>query len=293
MNDDDVANPLRAVDLQTWHVPPPVEIDRDALLARALTPATAPVRRMRAGWMIAAIVLVNALVTTVLVLVLSRSPAPAAAPAPAGRDTDARVRELRQRLDDERRELERRLAEIDELNALITELTEKVRRYEQRDRTVTRPRDPVPARPAPGPSKTRSFDHARPGVASGDCDEVYCVLTNYQGSCCAAFRAAHGAPTPRTPTTSTTPKTPMTLARAAITNGIATVKSEIRACGTLTPARGTVKVRVRVASSGVVTNVEVAATPDPVLGACVARTVARAVFAQTEEGAAFSYPFVF
>ena len=83
------------------------------------------------------------------------------------------------------------------------------------------------------------------------------------------------------------------LDRAAITDGIRSAHDEIMRCGEQHPAKGTVKVHVRVAADGNVTNVDVTATPDAELGACVASHVQGIQFARSKNGGSFSYPFVF
>lgn len=126
MNHDDNESSLDAVDLHAWRVPPPRAIDRADLLARALAPAiTPPRRRSRLGWVLVAIVVVNAAIATMIVVLVRPDPARIVA-LPAGGDTDARVRALVQRLEQQKRELERRLAEIEELQARIAELSKTV-----------------------------------------------------------------------------------------------------------------------------------------------------------------------
>jgi hypothetical protein len=84
------------------------------------------------------------------------------------------------------------------------------------------------------------------------------------------------------------------LDRAAISAGIASVKTKISACGDANPkVSGKVKARVTVAPEGRVTNVEIQATPEAKLGACVAGVLQSATFQKTGEGGSFSYPFVF
>jgi hypothetical protein len=87
---------------------------------------------------------------------------------------------------------------------------------------------------------------------------------------------------------------PASLDRTAISAGIAKAKPQIMACGKASPsAKGKVKLRVTVAASGVVTTASVDETPDPKLGACVAGAVQKTSFDRTQQGGAFSYPFVF
>ena len=302
-NDTDAGdNLLAGIDLHTWRVPPPAAVHRPSLLVRALSPAT-PAKRPRIKWLLAGLVLFNAALAALLVILLSR-PAPSQQTvvyqAAGGGSVDAQVRDLLARLESEQRELERRLAEIKELRALVTELSEKVRQYEQQDanrreRTVPRPRDRQPPAPAPIPTPTPSpdpidpYDTANPvdpfnnarntntnTNTGGSCDEVSCVLGNYAGACCDKFR-----------------KPPETLTRQIIAIGIAKVKARVVGCGELYQAKGKVKASVRVAPDGRVTSVTIDTTPDAKLGACVASAVQRATFDKTLYGGSFSYPFVF
>jgi hypothetical protein len=97
------------------------------------------------------------------------------------------------------------------------------------------------------------------------------------------------------PVTSSDAAASAVLDRAAISDGIAKVKGKISACGTGANAKvkGTVKIKVTVAPTGVVTTAEVASTPAAPLGACVAGVLKGATFAKTAQGGSFSYPFVF
>jgi hypothetical protein len=181
---------------------------------------------------------------------------------PAG-GVDPRVAELQQRLDADQAELERKVAEMREQRAVILELQEKVQRCEERDRTIEKKPEDTPAAPPPAPAEA--------------CDEVSCVLNNYEGGCCLKYRRQPGLPE--------------ALDRAAISNGIAAVKSQIAGCkGT---ASGTVKVHAVVSPDGVVTRASIAATPDAALGICVKHAIERAVFPRTQNGGSFSYPFAF
>jgi TonB family protein len=299
-------NLLAGIDLHTWRVPPPTEVHRPSLLVRALSPAT-PTKRPRVRWLVAGLVLFNAAIAALLVILLSR-PAPSSQTvvyqAAGGGSVDAQVRDLLARLESEQRELERRLAEIKELRALVTELSEKVRLYEQQDRrerTVPRPRDnktpapsPMPA-PTPSPDPIDPYESANPPnhfsppstTSTGGCDEVSCVLGNYSGACCAKFRKSQTPP----PQINNGP--PENLTRQMISTGIANVRGSVSACGDIYKIKGKVKVRVQVEASGRVTNVEVEVTPDAMLGACVANALQRAKFDKTRAGGSFSYPFIF
>lgn len=279
--DDAGEDALAGIDLHMWHVPPPVAVDRPSLLVRALSPAAASAKRPRLAWIVAAIVLLNAALATLIVIRLARPPATQTTmtvePAGGG-SVDLQVRELLQRLEKEQRELERKLAEIQELRALVVELSEKVRQYEQRDRTVPK----QPARQPPARIE-------REPAVVGTCDEVSCMLSNYEPTCCTKFRSPGAWVAPKDPPATALPD----LNRHSISDGIAAVKPRIAACADQSPAKGQVKVGVRVAADGLVTSVDVERTPDAALGACVAAAVRQAVFPRTNHGGSFSYPFVF
>jgi hypothetical protein len=120
------------------------------------------------------------------------------------------------------------------------------------------------------------------GVADVDdqCDEVACVLNNYEGECCQKYRQPASSKSDG-------------LTRADISAGIAKVKSDVTACGTHLPDGGKVVTKVEVNAKGTVTNVLVAQTPTPEGGACVAAAVQKTTFRATKTGGAFSYPFMF
>jgi hypothetical protein len=269
-HDDAGEDALAGIDLHVWRVPPPVEVHRPSLLVRALSPATPP-KRSRVGWIVAAIVLVNAAIATLIVILLARPPATPSVVLPAGGSLHAKVRELEQRLEREQRKLALRLAEIRALREQVIELTEKVRQQDKRDRTV-------------GPK--RQVPDAIPPVLQA-CDEVSCILDNYAGACCVKYRS------PRTRTNTNPDPRPASLDRAAISKAIASVRPLVEACADHSPAKGTVKVRVRVKPHGDVESVAIAATPDAALGACVAEVMERVTFERTRMGGSFSYPFVF
>jgi hypothetical protein len=259
MNDDEDA--LAGIDLQAWQVPPPAPVDRSSLLGRALSPATEPARRPRLRWLVAGIVLANAALATLIVIVLARpsqtKPIVTVQPA-GGSSVDARTAELLQRLAAEQLELQTKLAELQAQHDLIRELQAKVAHCEERDRTIEK---------EPEPTQT--------------CDEVSCVLNNYEGTCCLKYRK-DAVPDP-------SPGLPEALDREAISRGIASVKAGIAGCADGT--KGIVKVHARVDPNGLVTSVD--AAPDGPLGACVESIVQRAVFPRTRSGGSFSYPYVF
>jgi TonB family protein len=271
-DDDDI---LASVNLDAWRVPPPRTPDRHALLSRVLSPA-APAARPRTRWVFAALAIANVVLAAIIVIVISqRSPETIVKlqPAGGGGDLDAQTQAALRRLEQEQRALEGKLADIEQLRTAVTSLAERVRQCEQTNKTVIKPRPVAP-----------------PPVATGSCDEVSCIL-NYEPVCCAKFRR----PSPPPNTSATTARAlPETLDRQGITDGVASIRGLIQACGQQhATAKGNVKVRVRVNPSGRVEEVLVESTPDPALGACVADVVRKAIFEPTFHGGAFSYPFVF
>ena len=138
----------------------------------------------------------------------------------------------------------------------------------------------------PNPGGAFGFVLARPEVEA-DCDEVSCVLSNYEGPCCAKFNKSN------TRVESDTTGLPEALDRTMIVQGVGPVKTRVLACGDKTQRKGLVKVSVKVKPDGNVGSVEVRQTPHQALGSCVATAMARARFARTQAGGTFSYPFVF
>ena len=139
------------------------------------------------------------------------------------------------------------------------------------------------------PKKDPSKDP--PGV----CDEVSCVLNNYEFACCAAFKKT-GSKTVKPPVQiGEKPKgdVPESLDRGMISAGVAAVKGRANACGAQSSKKGTVRVSVKVNPDGSVASVTVKESPDPALGNCVAGAMQRAHFQKTLSGGSFGYPFIF
>jgi TonB family protein len=286
---------LAGIDVHLWRVPPPAALHQPSLLGRALTPAAVPAKRGRLAWLMAAFVLLNAAIATVIVILLARPAVTqtivAAAPAGGGGGTsvDARVAEVLRRLEQQQRELERKLDEIQDLRALVLELAQKVRQYEQdpghRDRTV--PKKQAASEVETEVRTADPFERIRPDGAP--CDEVSCVLTNYEGKCCEKFHLHAKDELGTNPYAAL----PVALDRAAISRAMAAVKPRVMACGDLAPAKGRVKISVRVNGAGVVTSTVIESTPDFGLGRCVEQVVQKAAFDPTQSGGSFTYPFVF
>jgi predicted Zn finger-like uncharacterized protein len=152
--------------------------------------------------------------------------------------------------------------------------------------TDTKPRDPKPA------GGTTAPDPKPADTGGGGCDEVSCVLNNYEGACCQKFRKGGSRPSGGG-TAAKSGDLPDGLDRAMISEGVGKVKARVMSCGEKSSAKGQVKVSVKVSGDGNVTSVNVTATPDPALGSCVASAMQRATFRKTASGGSFGYPFVF
>lgn len=163
---------------------------------------------------------------------------------------------------------------------------------------------PTPARPTAGtrPPPTTSTP---PVVAAKDppapkaepaaaCDDVSCLISGYEGPCCAKFKKGGGAPKP---SGGGTPRPagdlPEKIDRPIIEEGVNRVSGRALACGGKSTAKGEVKVSVKVSPEGGVVGVSVVKTPDPALGNCVVGVMRGASFRKTQRGGTFLYPFSF
>jgi len=89
------------------------------------------------------------------------------------------------------------------------------------------------------------------------------------------------------------PELPAELSQAAISKGMAGIKSKIDACAAKTQYQGTVALSVKVMSSGTVEDVKVKQSPDASLAICVSNAVQKAAFAPSQKGGTFPYSFRF
>ncbi len=164
---------------------------------------------------------------------------------------------------------------IDEQTRRIANLELRIGELEARPATVI---EQVPAPPPPPPTTVAVPAEAPPPP----CDEVSCVLNNYEEACCKHFIKQPSHPS----------GAPDSLDRAMISAGINTVKARVMACGDASSAKGQVKIHARVDPDGT-PHVSLKQAPDAALGECVVDAVAEARFAKTVYGGSFSYPFVF
>ena len=137
---------------------------------------------------------------------------------------------------------------------------------------------PAPALPQPTVIPLTPDEAIIPApVADPDpCDEVSCVLNNYEPTCCAHFKKPSDG-----------------IDRAMIVAAMATVKPLVLRCGDHSTAKGRVKVSVKVAPDGTIGSVTIVTTPDAALGTCVAAAFQGMKFPPTVSGGSFGYPFMF
>jgi len=157
----------------------------------------------------------------------------------------------------------------------------------------TQPKQPKPVADKPAPTP-KADPPAAKGGDSGGCDEISCVLNNNEGPCCAKFAKKGNKGGGAGPSAAgKNSDLPESLDRAMISDGIGKVRARVMSCGDKSPAKGQVKVSVKVGADGKVANVTVKNTPDAALGDCVAGMVQKATFAKTQTGGLFAYPYTF
>jgi TonB family protein len=166
------------------------------------------------------------------------------------------------------------------------------------------PRTPGRSEREPGSSRTPSGSRepdktekpadkpAPTPPASGCLDEVGCLLADKPPACCSKYSGG-GSGGSRKPGGGSggDSNLPEKLTRSDITAGINKVRGGVTGCSS--KGSGEVKVTVKVDGSGSVGDVSVKSAPNAALGTCVANAVKKAKFAKTQQGATFTYPFVF
>ncbi|MGE0871437.1 MAG: GYF domain-containing protein [Kofleriaceae bacterium] len=159
-------------------------------------------------------------------------------------------------------------------------------------------RDKTAARDRPRETSTRTTAKAdpppakEPAAASGGCDEVSCVLNNYEGACCSKFRKG-GSKGGTASASKGRSDLPDKLDRGMIQGAVEKVKARVMSCGDRSSAKGMVKVSVKVSPDGRVSSSSPTQSPDASLGNCVASAMSKASFPKTQSGGSFSYPFNF
>lgn len=118
-------------------------------------------------------------------------------------------------------------------------------------------------------------------AADPDCDEVSCVLDNYERPCCARFK-----PGARPPASGA----PDSVSREELSEVLRALRPAVTACATREGFVGMVKVKFKVLPNGEVGAVTI---PDvePELAACVARAFKTLTFTATTNGVTASFPF--
>ena len=140
------------------------------------------------------------------------------------------------------------------------------------------PRPLVMPLPPPAPAPLPCVPRPVEATAPASCDEVSCLLDDYEPACCAAFdKRDHGGE----------------FDAALVRGAVSRVKTSVLACGERSAAKGEVKVRVRVSPAGKIMETTVMRTPDATLGSCVAGAMKKLRFSRTTTGGTFTYPFRF
>jgi len=140
-----------------------------------------------------------------------------------------------------------------------------------------------PRRPKPKP--------APKSEQAGKClDEVACLLAVDAPRCCSRYAEPERRPGPESTDPDPIANQPT---KRQIQLGMDAVRSTVAACGHQVSDKGTVKLRIRIAGNGSVTDVEVKSTPSDALGRCVADAVKRAEFPPSRSGIRFTYPYIF
>jgi hypothetical protein len=121
---------------------------------------------------------------------------------------------------------------------------------------------------------------------------VTCAFNGNEAPCCAKWRAGKAAD-PNKIKTPPPSDLPDALDVGMIQSGIGTIKPSAMRCGDKSPAKGKVKVHLKVGADGRVSAVNVESSPDPALGACVQGATQNAKFGKTQRGGSFSYVFSF
>jgi TonB family protein len=149
-----------------------------------------------------------------------------------------------------------------------------------------------------GSSSSGSSSGSSSSSSGGGClDEVGCLLADKPPACCSKYSGGGGGKKSSggggSSSGSGGGNLPEQPSRAEISSAMSGVGGRVTSCGSRHPAKGEVKVTVKVAPSGSVGDVSVRSSPDPALGKCVADTVKGAKFPKTEKGITFTYPYRF
>ncbi len=112
------------------------------------------------------------------------------------------------------------------------------------------------------------------------CDEVSCVLNNYEGACCAKYK--RGAPPSSDP--------PESVSRQELTEALQALRIPVAACATREAFAGIIKVRFRILPSGKVDDVRIEDV-EPALATCITRAFKARTFTATTNGVTAAFPF--
>lgn len=152
------------------------------------------------------------------------------------------------------------------------------------------PKSPKRPKRPKKPKKPRVAE--KPAKPSKGClEEVGCLLASNPPPCCRKYTDPKTGPNPVS--NEVDPSLPKKLDRRSILDGMKKVNGRIAACSGRSAKRGKVTVSIKVGGNGKVSSVTVKDAPDNALGTCVAKAAKKASFPRTQQGAKFSYPYVF
>jgi hypothetical protein len=145
-------------------------------------------------------------------------------------------------------------------------------------------------KPRTNPKDSRP-DAPKPPASGGSCDEVTCVLSNYEGACCSKFKKGGSRPTGANAPSSSS-DLPEALGIRQISPVMTAAKAKIIACYTDPNLKGTLKIAIKVAPDGSVTSATVKQSFDPKVDACAVAVINALKFPATRTGGTFSYPII-
>jgi hypothetical protein len=172
----------------------------------------------------------------------------------------------------------------DELGACVSAVLDNVRLPRTRDGGTAKVVYPIAFHNADGTDEGVAPGDIADGIPSAPeeaCDEVSCVLDDYEGPCCAQYRRPRTAPAPSLPDS---------ISRGELSTVLQSLRGQVARCASAQEFVGVFKVKFRVLPSGKVGDVTVADVA-PALGACVARLFKAYEFPPSVNGVSASFPF--
>ena len=134
-----------------------------------------------------------------------------------------------------------------------------------------------------GPDGTDATTTPPTPTAGGDgaCDEVACVIDNYEPPCCAKFTRGR-------PSAANTPEAPT---RDDIVQAFRSLKEKVQTCASNAGFTGTLRLKLKFGPAGTVQEASVGDV-DPIITACVARAARTLSLPASRNGAVATFPYV-